>query len=91
MPHPQKKFKVNEGGGGKRKKKKRKGGEAIGKPDLGMDTWSDAGQTKLFRQNEAVSVFQTKYSPLKVVHYISQNQTAPKNEAVNTKNVKKSQ
>jgi len=46
----------------KKKTKKNRGGEATWKPDLGMDTWSDAGQTKVFQQKEAVAVFHTKYS-----------------------------
>lgn len=46
----------------RKKIKKNRGGEAIWKPDLGMDTWSDAGQTKVFQQKEAVAVFHTKYS-----------------------------
>lgn len=48
----------------KKIKKEKRGGEAIWKPDLDMDTWSDAWQTKLFRQKEAVALFQTKYSPI---------------------------
>lgn len=48
----------------KKLKKEKRGGEAIWKPDLDMDTWSDAWQTKLFRQKEAVALFQTKYSPI---------------------------
>lgn len=30
----------------KNMKRKKRGGEAIWKPDLDIDTWSDAGQTK---------------------------------------------
>ena len=29
------------------KKKEKRGGEAIWKPDLNMDTWSDAGQNQV--------------------------------------------
>lgn len=46
-----------------KKKKRGGGGEAIWKPDLNMDTWSDAGQTELSRQ-KTMSAFQTKYSPV---------------------------
>lgn len=61
MPHPQN-MKREEN-------KTKKRGEAIWKPDLDMDTWSDARQTKLFRQKRGSGIVPDQILPCNKVVY----------------------
>lgn len=80
MPHPQN-MKREEN------KTKKKRGEAIWKPDLDMDTWSDARQTKLFRQKRGSGIVPDQILPCnKVVYCTPWIQIELKDEENKTKN-----